>query len=94
MLTCASYGGTSGHTSLYEPQAVQSDFQLFPFQNQLRLCILHTHAHVLWTVGRARVYNAFSILRVYVWVRTVARLLGLSSTLLLVLWNSENAYYY
>jgi hypothetical protein len=23
MLTCASYGGTSGHTSLYEPQAVR-----------------------------------------------------------------------
>lgn len=51
----------------------QSDLQLFPFQNQLRLYLAYTRPCPL-DRGEARVNNAFSILRIYVWVRTVVRL--------------------
>ena len=51
----------------------QSDLQLFPFQNQLRLYLAYTRPCPVHR-GEARVNNAFSILLIYVWVRTVARL--------------------
>lgn len=70
----------------------QSDLQLFPFQNQLRLYLAYTRPCPV-DRGEARVNNAFSILRIYVWVRTVARHLGLNSPLLLVSWNSGTSYY-
>jgi len=71
----------------------QSDLQLFSFQYQLRLYLAYTRPCPV-DRGEARVNNAFSILRIYVWVLTVARLLGLSFPLLLVPWNSETSCYY